>query len=54
MHPVYVHNGFLILAIIFFLLGGFRYTFREPRRTPGWTDLGFASVVAAFVFPFFV
>jgi hypothetical protein len=48
MHPAYVHNGFLIIAIILFLLDGFRV-----QASVSWTPLGFASVVAAFVFPFF-
>jgi hypothetical protein len=54
MHPAYVHNGFLILAIVFFLLNAFHFAFRDPRRTPNWDSLGFACVVCAFVFPFFI
>jgi hypothetical protein len=51
MHnTTYVHNGFLILALIFFLLDGFKVA--SVRFS--WTPLGFASVVAAFLFPFFV
>ena len=48
-HPVYVHNGFLLLAFILFLLDGFRVP-----ASVSWTPLGYASVVGAFLFPFFV
>lgn len=60
MHTQYLHNGFLVLAIVFFLLNAFHYVFRgpspsnEPRKTPNWDSLGFASVVLAFVLPFFI
>lgn len=50
MHTTYVHNGFLFLAFIFFLLDGFRV----ENRVLSWTPLGFACVVGAFLFPFFV
>jgi hypothetical protein len=50
MHPAYVHNGFLLLAIVFFLLAGFNV----QSTKLSWVPLGYASVVAAFVFPFFV
>lgn len=50
MHPTYVHNGFLILAFFFFLFDGVRV---ESKRL-SWTPLGFACVVGAFLFPFFV
>jgi hypothetical protein len=50
MHPTYVHNGFLILAFVFFLFDGLRV---QSTRV-SWTPLGFACVVGAFVFPFFL
>jgi hypothetical protein len=51
MHAgIYVHNGFLIVAIVFFVLDGIK----AVSPAVSWTPLGFASVVAAFVFPFFV
>lgn len=50
MHPVYVHNGFLVLAFVFFLFDGFHVM--HPKVS--WTPLGFACVVGAFLFPFFV
>ena len=49
-HPEYVHNGFLVLAIVFFLFEGFRVV----STRVSWTPLGFACVVAAYVFPFFI
>jgi hypothetical protein len=50
MHTTYVHNGFLILAFVFFLLDGFRVQSNKVT----WTPLGFACVVGSFLFPFFV
>jgi hypothetical protein len=54
MHTTYVHNGFLVLAFVFFLFNGFRFAFAAPRTTPNWDSLGYASVVVAFLFPFFI
>jgi hypothetical protein len=45
-----VHNGFLVLAFLFFLFDGLRWA--NPRVS--WTPLGFACVVGAFLFPFFL
>jgi len=53
-HGVYVHNGFLLLAIMFFCFQGFNLKRREPLETPQWNSFGYACVVAAFVFPFFI
>lgn len=53
MHPVYVHNGFLVLAFVFFLFEGFGFRLAPPSRI-SWVPLGYACVVGAFVFPFFV
>lgn len=50
MHPVYLHNGFLLLAFLFFLFDGFQL---QVARI-SWTALGFACVVGAFLFPFFI
>lgn len=50
MHATVVHNGFLVLALVFFLLAGFRVASQKLD----WTNLGYASIVAAFLFPFFV
>jgi len=50
MHPTYVHNGFLVLAFVFFLFDAFHVS--KPGIS--WTPLGFACVVGAFLFPFFV
>jgi hypothetical protein len=49
MHPAYVHNGFLVLAFVFFILDGLRV-----QAKVSWTPLGFACVVGAFVFHFFI
>jgi hypothetical protein len=46
-----IHNGFLLLACLFFFFDGARL-FISPKVS--WTPLGFACVVAAFLFPFFV
>lgn len=48
MHTI--HNGFLLLAFFFFLFDGFRV---KAERV-SWTPLGFACVVGAFLFPFFI
>jgi hypothetical protein len=50
MHPVYVHNGFLLLAFVFFLFAGFNVASTKFS----WIPLGYACVVAAFLFPFFI
>lgn len=50
MHTTYLHNGFLLLAFVFFLLDGFKV---KAERV-AWTPLGYACVVGAFLFPFFV
>ena len=53
-HGMYLHNGFLIMAVVFFVLQGINFVFAPPRVTPRWDSFGFACVVSAFVFPFFV
>jgi hypothetical protein len=50
MHPIYVHNVFLLLAFLFFLLDGFRVTSTKVT----WTPLGFGCVVGAFLLPVFI
>jgi hypothetical protein len=49
MHnPIYVHNVFLVLAFVFFMLDGIRVN--SPKVS--WTPLGFACVVAAILWPY--
>jgi hypothetical protein len=47
MHTTYLHNGFLVLAFVFFLFDGFKV---KAERV-AWTPLGFADSNAASTVP---
>lgn len=49
MHANHWYNVFLVAALVFFLLDGFRVVSNKVT----WTPLGFASVVAWVLFPAF-
>ena len=45
------HTFFLMLGLLFFLIAGLRGLFNVSFNKISWTDMGFAAVVAAYLFP---